>query len=339
MAAQPPILTIAVPIYNMERWLDKNLTAYCDPALAGRVEVICLNNASTDSSSKIISRYVEAFPQTFSKVIRDSRGYGGSINYAIQRAAGAYFRIVDADDWVDTGELIKEVNVLETCHADIVLTDYEIVNMRTGKMTLCNAGNKGAEYNVVFRSFDRPQKTLPSIHSTTYSTQLLRKAQFQMQDGIFFVDEEYVVLPYLAAESVIYYPFDVYRYRVANPEQSTSPKNRGKYQEHRLKVLKRLITAYKKAAERKANPSALAYCFERIKRGIGDHFTTLYIYVDDKRQSRKLAKEWAIFVQEQIPEAWVLVKRKAHILSLINWIGISIRQYENLKRVALGRRQ
>ena len=140
MAAQAPILTIAVPIYNMERWLDKNLTAYCDPALAGRVEVICLNNASTDSSSKIISRYVDRFPQSFTKVDRDSRGYGDSINYAIQHAAGAYFRIVDADDWVDAGELLREVAALETCDSDIVLTDYETVDMQTGKTTICSAG-------------------------------------------------------------------------------------------------------------------------------------------------------------------------------------------------------
>lgn len=339
MTAQAPILTIAVPIYNMERWLDKNLTAYCDPALAGRVEVICLNNASTDSSGKIIARYVDRFPQSFTKVDRDSRGYGDSINYAIQHAAGTYFRIVDADDWVDAGELLKEVAALETCDSDIVLTDYETVDMQTGKMTICSAGRMGAEYNVIFHDFDRPRETLPSIHSTTYSTKLLRESRFQMQDGIFFVDEEYVILPYLAATSVIYYPFDVYRYRVANPEQSTSPKNRGKYQEHRAKVLKRLIMTYRQSVERKANPSALAYCFERIKRGIGDHFTTLYIYVEDKRQGRKLAKEWAAFVQEQMPEAWKLVKGKAHILSLMNSAGISIRWYESLKRTVSWRRQ
>ena len=57
-------------------------------------------------------------------------------------------------------------------------------------------------------------KTLPSIHATTYRTDLLREQEFYMQDNMFFVDEEYVILPYLRAKSVLYLPFDVYRYQV-----------------------------------------------------------------------------------------------------------------------------
>ena len=45
-----PVLTIAVPIYNMDQCLDKNLTTYWDSALKERLEVLCLNNDSTDSS-------------------------------------------------------------------------------------------------------------------------------------------------------------------------------------------------------------------------------------------------------------------------------------------------
>lgn len=332
-----PVLTIAVPIYNMERWLSKNLDTYYDPLLIGRLEILCLNNASTDGSKKIIEQHVQMCPKIFTLIDRKSRGYGGSINEAIRRAQGAYFRIVDADDWVDTKELIKEVNALEDSHIDVVLTDYQVVNMMTGAANPVCAGNFGVEYGVEYQNFSAPLRTLPSIHGTTYRTELLRKGKFQMQDNIFFVDEEYVVLPYLSAKNVIYYPFDVYRYQVANPEQSTSPKNRGKYQEHRAKILKRLIAAYREAVEHKMDFSALAYCFERIKRGVGDHFTTLYIYVEDRRQGRKLAKEWAAFVQKQTPEAWRFVMKKAQILSLMNLAGISIHQYEILKRTVLWR--
>ena len=94
------VLTIAVPIFNMEWCLEKNLATYDDPRLIGRVEVICLNNASEDGSKAIIEKYVSSRPEIFRLMDRDSRGYGSSINAALAAAEGRYFRIVDADDWV-----------------------------------------------------------------------------------------------------------------------------------------------------------------------------------------------------------------------------------------------
>jgi len=335
---EKPILTVAVPIYNMEQWLEKNLATYWNPRLIGRLEVLCLNNASTDGSKIIVEKYAKKHPQVFTLIDRKSRGYGGAINEAIERANGVYFRIVDADDWVDTEGLIQEIDALENHDFDVILTDYEIVNMETGAEIPVRAGDFGIEYGVEYHDFDGPRRTLPSIHGTTYRTQMLRESGFQMQDNIFFVDEEYVILPYLNAQVVIYYPFDIYRYQVANPEQSTSPKNRGKYQEHRAKVLKKLIRVYKETVVSQPDAPALPYCFERIKRGVGDHFTTLYMYVEDHRQGRRLAKEWADYVKEQIPEILPLVKRKQFILSLLNFSNVSLRKYESLKHMVLRKR-
>ena len=141
-------LTIAVPIFNMEWCLEKNLSTYDDPRLAGKVEVICLNNASEDGSKAIVEKFVAARPEIFRLMDRDSRGYGSSINAALDAAKGRYFRIVDADDWVDTEDLVKLTAALEDCRADVVQTDYEIVDMQTGAMTPVRAGDKGAAYGV-----------------------------------------------------------------------------------------------------------------------------------------------------------------------------------------------
>jgi glycosyltransferase involved in cell wall biosynthesis len=328
---QQPILSIAVPTFNMEKWLEKNLATYYDAALIGRLEVLMLNNASEDRSKEIMVGFEAKCPQIFKLVDRDSRGYGSSINDAMQRAQGKYFRIVDADDWVDTAQLVKLVDALERCEADVVLTDYQIVNMQDGSTTPVRAADKGVEYGTVFTGWEECIRLLPSIHSTTYKTELLRKSGFYMQDKMFFVDEEYVVLPYLYAKTAICYPFDIYRYQVANPAQSTSPKNRAKYFEHREKVLKRLIEAYN-AAQQAGDNAALPYCFERIRRGVGDHFTTLYMYVEDRRQGRELAAQWRAYVQQNAPAFWQTARKKARILNAMNLLHISLKQYEAMKK-------
>ena len=325
------VLTIAVPTFNMEWCLEKNLSTYCDSRLSGKLEVICLNNASEDRSKEIIEKFVEKYPDIFRLIDRNSRGYGSSINSAIASANGEYFRIVDADDWVNTQDLILLIDALESCSCDVVLTDYQIVNMRDGSMTPVRAGESGIQYGKVYKSFEGPAKTLPSIHGTTYKTSLLRKSGFAMQDGIFFVDEEYIVLPYLEAKSIIYYPFDIYRYQVANPQQSTSPNNRAKYYSHRERILKRLIQEYQKTYAAGCSQDRLSYCFERIRRGIGDHFTTLLIYIKDKKEGRKLAEKWKEYIQNEAPEFWLFVKRKEKILMLLNRIHVSQDRYVKIK--------
>lgn len=326
-----PVLTIAVPIYNMEGCLAKNLATYDDPRLVDRLEVICLNNASEDGSKAIIEKYVDARPEIFRLVDRPSRGYGSSINAALAAATGGYFRIVDADDWVNTEELVKLTSALETCEADVVLTDYQIVDMQTEGMTPVRAGDKGAPYGELLTDCRWPGVTLPSIHNTTYRTGLLRESGFEMPDQRFFVDEQYVIIPYLQANSIIYYPYDVYRYQVANPEQSTSPKNRAKYLSHREENLKDILEAYKRYRREEPDNTALPYCRNRLLRGVGDHFTTLNIYVEDRKSARTQASAWRDYLRENAPELWKGVRRKALILGMANRFGISLPTYLRLK--------
>lgn len=326
------VLTIAIPTFNMEQWLGKNLATYEDDRLKNRLEVLCLNNASEDSSKKIMEEYVERSPEIFRILDRNSRGYGSSINAAMTVARGQYFRIVDADDWVDTEELIKLVDALEDCNADVVLTDYEIVNMQDGSMISVTASEKGVIYGKVFSDLQACKMVLPTIHSTTFKMDVLRKSGFYMQDKIFFVDEEYTILPYLYVETSICYPFDVYRYQVANPSQSTSPKNRAKLFSHREQVLKRLIATYQKAVEEGFEKERLEYCFIRIAKGVGDHFTTLYMYVEDRAEGRKLARKWRKYLRTQAPEFGACTQKKALLLSILNYTHTSLEHYERLKQ-------
>jgi len=326
-----PVLTIAVPTFNMEGCLAKNLQTYRDRRLFHRLEVLCIDNASEDGSKEIMEAFCRETPEIFRLVDREEDDYGAAINQAISLAKGGYFRIVDADDWVDTGELVKLVDALECCEADVVLTDYQVVNMQDHSAEKIRACERGAVYGQIYTALEAPMRTLPSIHATTYRLSLLRDNHFFVQTGMFFVDEEYVILPYLYVRSVIYYAYDVYRYQVANPRQSTSPGNRAKYCQHRENVLRRLIGAYHAALQSSADQDRLEYFYKRIGLGTGDHFTTLYMYSKDRKKGRALAKEWKTYLLTEAPEFWQFVKRKAYLLYLLNRLHMPLFQYEKGK--------
>ena len=331
------ILTIAVPIFNMEWCLDKNLATYDDPRLMDRVEVICLNNASEDGSKAIIQKYVTARPEIFRLMDRSSRGYGSSINAALAAAQGKYFRIVDADDWVNTEDLVKLADALETCEADVVLTDYQIVDMQTGQMTPVRAGDMGALYGAAYTEFDILRETYPMIHATTYRTELLLKNGFAMQDNTFFVDEEYMLLPMLHAKSVLFFDLDIYRYMVANPGQSTSPGNRSRLQDHQERVIRRIVDEYLDTRTQDPDNKALSYVQFRIMRLLGDRFVILLIYVENREKGYTLAKEWQDYISNTLPNLWPEVKNKARILYVMNRLHISLPLYNRMKKVLLGK--
>ncbi len=329
------ILTIAVPIFNMEWCLEKNLATYDDTRLIGRVEVICLNNASEDGSKTIIEKFAAARPEIFRLVDRDSRGYGSAINAALAAAQGKFFRIVDADDWVNTEDLVKLTDALEACETDAVMTDYEIVDMQTGNMAPVFAKAAGARYGEVYTDLDVLIKTYPMIHGTTYRTGLLRDAGFAMQDNTFYVDEEDMLIPMLHIRSVLYLDLDIYRYMVANPGQSSSPANRARMQDHQERVIRRITGEYLEEKKRNPGNKALPYARYRIMRLLGDRFMVLLIYVEDRKKGRELAREWESYIRNTLPDLWPEVKNKARILFAMNSLHLSIPMYDRLKKAFL----
>ncbi|MDF2923199.1 MAG: glycosyltransferase family 2 protein [Paenibacillaceae bacterium] len=321
------ILTIAVPSYNMEKHLAKNLLTYCDERLADSLEVIILNNASIDLTVEVSMEFVKKHPTIFVLKNRLSRGYGSSINEAMRDARGSFFRIVDADDWVDTEQLILLIEKLKDCSADVVQTHYQTVHMQTGEIRPSLFRN--IEYDHVYYDLVTCRDNVPCIHSIIYRTGLLRENNITLQDNIFFVDEEYVILPFLYTSSVIFYSFNIYRYLIGNPTQSTSPNNRAKYYKHREKIIKRLINFFK---IHEMNQGAKQYCFFRISQAAGDHLTTLCMFFNNRKQGRTLAKEWLNYVQGENQQFYNAIRKKAFLLFILNYFHVSLSIYEKLKK-------
>ena len=126
------ILSIAVPAYNSEHYLGK-----CLDSMAGadaRLEVIVVDDGSTDGTGVLVQEYVRRFPRHVSLISKDNGGHGSGINTAVEIATGRYFKVVDADDWIRTDQLPCLLDALERTCADAVITGYHTINEATGKV-------------------------------------------------------------------------------------------------------------------------------------------------------------------------------------------------------------
>ena len=325
------ILTIAVPAYNMEKVLANNLSTYVDKRLFGKVEILILNNDSLDETGPIAEFFAKEFPQLFISILKQNHGYGSSVNWAIKHAAGKYFRVIDADDYVDTNALVEFVNELEKYDVDVVETPYcRVVGNKRDFVPLPPGFTCGKIYSM--SDVDWGQ-FLPCLHSTTYRTELLQKHQISLQEDLFFVDEEFVTLPFAYTQNVLWLPMPVYQYCIGNPEQSTSDKNRAKYYSHREQIIFRLIEVMDKCTADKGG----RYIRQRISNAVKDHLTTLLIYWPNRGEGRRLAVDFLERVQSKDASLSKEAMKKYCILKFANYMHMPIYLYKQAKRLVLSR--
>ena len=104
------ILSIIVPTYNMEKYLERCLSSLIvsDEQMA-MLEVLVINDGSKDRSSEIAHGYESRYPDTFRVIDKTNGHYGSCVNRGLQEATGKYVKVLDADDWFNT-ENFAEIN-------------------------------------------------------------------------------------------------------------------------------------------------------------------------------------------------------------------------------------
>ena len=125
-----PILSVVVPVYNVERYLHKCLNSVCNQS-EERIEIICINDGSTDSSLQILKDFA-AVDKRIRIIDQKNAGLGAARNRGIDEAVGKYIAFVDSDDWVDRYIWMRTIQKAEKFDLQMVLFDPIDVNDETG---------------------------------------------------------------------------------------------------------------------------------------------------------------------------------------------------------------
>lgn len=129
------VLTISVASYNTEKYIRKTMDSFIVPEIMDKMEVLIINDGSSDNTLEIAREYENKYPDTFRAIDKQNGGYGSTINKAIEIARGRYIKTIDGDDWVDKEGLISLIRFLEHTTADVVITNFARVNDKNGKVT------------------------------------------------------------------------------------------------------------------------------------------------------------------------------------------------------------
>ena len=206
------ILTVTVPSYNVEKFLENTLDSFVDERVLDDIEVLIVDDGSKDKTAEIGRKYEEKYPDTFRVISKENGGHGSTINRGIGEAKGKYFKVVDGDDWVDQDGFAELIQRLKTCDADYVFTNYYEVNDVTGELNPVTFPGIRKEEQMPFEMI--ANETRISMHALVLKTSILKENQIRLDEHSFYVDVEYILYPIPYVENVIYFDIFVYMYRL-----------------------------------------------------------------------------------------------------------------------------
>lgn len=102
-----PAVSIIMPVYNAERHLEESLTSALGQSLKS-IELICVDDGSTDASLGILRRFEEA-DRRVQVVVQENAGAGPARNAGLARARGSYIAFLDSDDLYPSETCLQEL--------------------------------------------------------------------------------------------------------------------------------------------------------------------------------------------------------------------------------------
>lgn len=255
------VLTVLVPAYNVEKYLEKNISSMLEGEVQDQLEVLIVDDGSTDSTGEIADAYAKKYPHCIRVIHQPNRGHGGAINTGIREAKGRYFKVVDGDDWVNGIELGKYIRKLGKCHEDLILTDYTEVYENTGKTRIFTLPLPSGK---TLLPKDMKYDVFILMHYYTLRTEILRQMPKKIDENCYYVDMQYIIYPLPFIKSIRYEKLDIYRYRLGRAGQSVSAEGFRKHYKENERMICSVFSYYnevniREMAERMPDNYLLSY--------------------------------------------------------------------------------
>ena len=214
------------------------------------VEIIIVDDGSTDRTAEIADTYAKKFPTIVKAVHQENGGHGEAVNAGIRNATGLYFKVVDSDDWVDGESYQRVLDTLRDLSGGSTVLDMLISNFvyekegakrkKVMKYTGTLPEGRIFGWNEA-KHFRKGQYIL--MHSVIYRTQLLRECGLELPKHTFYVDNLFVYVPLAHVKNMYYLNVDFYRYFIGREDQSVNEKVMISRIDQQIKVNKMMVEA------------------------------------------------------------------------------------------------
>lgn len=297
-------LSICIPAYNVECYLDRCLYSLVSSPVADTLEILIVNDGSCDATPEIARAYEEHYPSLITLINKENGGHGSTINAALAKASGTYFRVLDGDDWIDSENLALMITKMldEGLLPDLVSSNYHQISVNSGEALNWQKISGAKDYQVFNFADEDFSMEYFTMASTMIKTELLRGADFSLQENTFYVDVEYILFPIPLVNTVMFTPEFIYRYAVGSVDQSINPDVFAKRYEHHDRVIRRMLE-YHQDNMPTMSKGQILYTDSLFKRHLlKSHYQLSLIWDPDKERGLARAKEFDSYLKNLNPE-------------------------------------
>lgn len=200
-------LSIIVPVYGVEKYIDKCLNSLVKQSLK-EIEIIVVNDGTKDNSQKIIDKYVKKYPDKIKSYIKENGGQGSARNYGLEKANGEYIGYVDSDDFVEKDMYKKLYNKAKENNYDIVVCgnynvseDYQNKNIDT----FINNYNTDLE-NIFFGKM--------AVWNKIYKRDILIKNKLEFKEKVWYEDLAFTLKAIMNSNTFAFIDEPLYDYLI-----------------------------------------------------------------------------------------------------------------------------
>lgn len=279
-------ISIIVPIYNAEKYLSKCINSLINQTKK-EIEIILINDGSTDRSEEIINNYRDERIKYFKN---ENQGIGKTRNFGIEKATGKYLMFVDSDDYLKEDACEILFKKAEKEKLDLVICNYYKVDEETDKKEIIEIkefkntklkDNKELLLNVNLAPWNK-----------LYKRDLIKKNKIKFVENLKYEDAPFVVETMDKAKRIGQVT-EALNYYVIHKNSETTIRDRKVFD-----IIKIVNIIRKYFSNRKA--------FTEIINKLSVRILTNYTIQQRMQQDKKIAKEFINqafqYMQENIPD-------------------------------------
>lgn len=293
------ILTIVVPVYKVEAYINKCLDSLLLPSdIMERLEVLIVNDGTPDNSAEMSREYLKRYPGTFRQIDKENGGHGSAWNVGLREATGKYLRFLDSDDWFTN--LDRLMQDLEGCDADVVLNPFVREFIYENRTETVEVPSVHGMEHIDASKWGTAKWGYNSVNfwAVTYKTAILQPLLPLFAEKTMFDDYILTWAPLVHGRTYLSLKYPVYHYLLGRPDQTMSATKQRKGAESYVKCFVQYERVRSRInAEVDTIPSSLLNCIDTFISGYAAYIFSYMIYLPFKQARIKMRYLWASYIE------------------------------------------
>lgn len=244
-------VSVIVPVYNVEKYLAKCLESLVSQTI-NPIEIIVINDGSTDSCKNIIDEYVKRYPNMVHGYDKINGGLSDARNFGLQYCSGEYVGFLDSDDYVTPNIYEKLYIQAKLNDSDIVACDY--YKVYSGKQVLVKAKKADTKKEMLI-------EPLAAAWNKIYKKDILINSKITFPRGLIYEDTEFYckLIPFI--NKIDYVPEALVFYV---QREGSIANTQGRQTEQIINILNNIIVHYRNMGLYDSYYTELEYLYLRI---------------------------------------------------------------------------